>query len=144
MLRGAVLLAGLSVAAGAVIGIDLGGEFIKASLVKPRVPLDIVVNPEGRRRTEAVVGMFDGEQVSGKMALSQQSRRPLNFVSFLKMLVGKGPATKNLGWLKETHYPHEWTEVDGAGTLQVRPVEPQLPAYTRIHAVLTAQPAHIQ
>lgn len=42
----AVVLALLPLVQCAVIGIDLGGEFIKASLVKPRVPLDIVLNPE--------------------------------------------------------------------------------------------------
>ena len=61
----------LPAASGAVIGIDLGGEFLKASLVKPRVPLDIVLNPEGRRRSEAVVGFFDGEQAYGGAALNQ-------------------------------------------------------------------------
>eukprot|EP01047_Picozoa_sp_COSAG01_P060146 COSAG01_NODE_7330_length_3248_cov_14.447444_1_plen_1001_part_10 len=110
----------LGVARGAVLGIDLGGEFIKASLVKPRVPLDIVVNPEGRRRTDAVVGFFDGEQVCGKAALGQQSRRPKNIVSYLKMLIGKGPASPNRQWLADTHYPHNWTEVEGAGTLKVK------------------------
>ena len=65
------LVALLQLAEGAVIGIDLGGEFIKASLVKPRVPLDIVLNPEGRRRSEAVVGFFDGEQAYGGAALNQ-------------------------------------------------------------------------
>ena len=61
----------LQLAEGAVIGIDLGGEFIKASLVKPRVPLDIVLNPEGRRRSEAIVGFFDGEQAYGGAAANQ-------------------------------------------------------------------------
>ena len=65
------LCALLQLAEGAVIGIDLGGEFLKASLVKPRVPLDIVLNPEGRRRSEAVVGFFDGEQAYGGAALNQ-------------------------------------------------------------------------
>eukprot|EP01047_Picozoa_sp_COSAG01_P049220 COSAG01_NODE_4859_length_4677_cov_7.521407_2_plen_1059_part_01 len=115
-----LLLLGVPVAKGAVLGIDLGGEYIKASLVKPRVPLDIVVNPEGRRRTDAVVGFFDGEQVCGKAALGQQSRRPANFVSYLKMLIGKGQSSANRKWLADTHYPHNWTEVKGAGTLQVR------------------------
>ena len=150
MLRAAAALvfATSAVVESAVIGIDLGGEYIKASLVKPRVPLDIVLNPEGRRRSEAVVGFFDGEQAYGGAALnqvrlcsplrcqraamfteaptfaahpcacSQQSRRPANFVAYLKMLVGKGPESGNLQWLKDAHYPHEWTGTE-EGTLQV-------------------------
>ena len=108
----------LPLASGAVLGIDLGGEFIKASLVKPRVPLDIVLNPEGKRRSEAVVGFFDGEQAYGGAALNQQTRRPQNFAAFLKMLVGKGPESGNLQWLKDTHYPHDWTGTE-EGTLKV-------------------------
>lgn len=65
------MLALTALSSAAVIGIDFGGEYIKAALVKPRVPLDIVVNPEGRRRTEAVVGFVDGEQFFGKQALGQ-------------------------------------------------------------------------
>ena len=35
------------------------------------------------------------------------------------MLVGKGPDTANLQWLRDAHYPHEWTSTD-EGTLQVQ------------------------
>ena len=50
---------------------------------------------------------------------AQQVRRPKNFVAYLKMLVGKGADTANLQWLKDAHYPHEWTSTD-EGTLQVQ------------------------
>jgi hypothetical protein len=116
----ALLASFAGVANGAVLGIDLGGQYIKASLVKPRVPLDVVINPEGGRRSPAIVGFFDGEQVFGNLALNQQSRRPKNFVSYVKMLIGKGADTPNLKWLNDTHYPHGWTVVNGTGTLQVR------------------------
>jgi molecular chaperone DnaK (HSP70) len=39
-------------------------------------------------------------------------------VAYLKMLVGKGPESGNLQWLKDAHYPHEWTGTE-EGTLQV-------------------------
>lgn len=71
----ALAFAGVVTVEAAVIGIDLGGEFLKASLVKPRVPLDIVLNPEGKRRSEAIVGMFDGEQAYGGAALNQVRAR---------------------------------------------------------------------
>ena len=50
MMRAAVLALVLACsqqsAHAAVIGIDLGGEFFKTSLVKPGFPLEIVLNAE--------------------------------------------------------------------------------------------------
>jgi hypothetical protein len=67
MLVGAVLLAcHISTAtAGSVIGIDFGSEFLKIALVKPGVPLDIVLTPEGKRKENTMVGFYDGEQLLG-------------------------------------------------------------------------------
>jgi len=48
--------------AGSVLGIDLGSEFFKVSLVKPGMPLDIVLNIESKRKTATMVGFNDGEQ----------------------------------------------------------------------------------
>lgn len=52
-------------AAGSVIGIDFGSEFLKIALVKPGVPLDIVLTPEGKRKANTMVGYYDGEQLLG-------------------------------------------------------------------------------
>ena len=65
----------LPLASGAVLGIDLGGEFIKASLVKPRVPLDIVLNIESKRKTATMVGYKDGEQLFSGAAANTVRRR---------------------------------------------------------------------
>jgi molecular chaperone DnaK (HSP70) len=102
----------------AVIGIDLGGEYIKTSMVKPRVPLEIVMNSEGFRKTAAVVGFVDGEQIVSNGALNQQTKRPLNVVGYVKMLLGKGPESDALQWLRDAHYTNQWTEVPDVGTLQ--------------------------
>ena len=54
--------------AGSVIGIDFGSEFLKISLVKPGVPLDIVLTLEGKRKQNTMVGYYDGEQLLGLAA----------------------------------------------------------------------------
>lgn len=46
-----------------------GSEFFKISLVKPGMPLDIVLNIESKRKTATMVGYNDGEQLfSGSAA----------------------------------------------------------------------------
>lgn len=45
----------------AVIGIDLGTEFLKIGLVKPGTPIDIVLNEQSKRKTESIVA-FDGDE----------------------------------------------------------------------------------
>lgn len=43
-------------AASAVLGLDVGTEYIKAALVKPGVPLDIVLTKDSKRKESAVIG----------------------------------------------------------------------------------------
>lgn len=55
-LLGAVfLLATNAMAASAVLGVDLGTEYIKAALVKPGMPLDIVLTKDSRRKETSAV-----------------------------------------------------------------------------------------
>jgi hypoxia up-regulated 1 len=55
---------------GSVIGIDLGDEWFKVSIVKPGVPLDIVLNRESKRKTAALVQVRQEMRVFGNDALS--------------------------------------------------------------------------
>jgi hypothetical protein len=43
-----------------VLGIDYGTDWYKVGLVKPGVPLDLVLNKDSKRKTEAVVTIRDG------------------------------------------------------------------------------------
>lgn len=62
-------------AGGSVLGIDLGSEFFKISLVKPGMPLDIVLNIESKRKTATMVGYKDGEQLFSGAAANTVRRR---------------------------------------------------------------------
>lgn len=52
----------------AAMSIDLGSEFMKIGLVKPGVPMEIVLNKESRRKTPNIVAFRNGERFFGDVA----------------------------------------------------------------------------
>ena len=86
-----------SAAAGSgVIGIDVGTEYLKAALVKPGIPLEIVPTKDSKRKETAVVafkptGEHDApfpERFYGGDALGLAARYPDDVYSNLKTLLG--------------------------------------------------------
>ena len=88
-------------AASAVLGIDLGTEYIKAALVKPGIPLEIVLTKDSKRKEAAAVGFKPlksksstsgsnnfPERVYGGDALALSARFPGDIYSNLKPLLG--------------------------------------------------------
>lgn len=53
------LLPFVSLIQASVIGIDFGTDWFKVSIVKPGVPLDIVLNRESKRKTNAIITLRD-------------------------------------------------------------------------------------
>ena len=95
------LFASTASAASAVLGIDLGTEYIKAVLVKPGVPLDIVLTKDSKRKETAAVA-FKGirtrvntttdenfpERIYGGDAVALSARFPGDVYPNLKPLLG--------------------------------------------------------
>jgi hypoxia up-regulated 1 len=84
-------------AASAVLGVDLGTEYIKAALVKPGIPLEIVLTKDSRRKETAAVAfkpVKDGpsggfpERVYGSDAIALSARFPGDVYPNLKPLLG--------------------------------------------------------
>ena len=87
-------------AASSVLGIDLGTEYIKAALVKPGIPLEIVLTKDSRRKEAAAVAFkpvsskSDSEQdifperLYGADALALAARFPGDVYPNLKPLLG--------------------------------------------------------
>ncbi|KAL9111946.1 MAG: hypothetical protein Q9187_007854 [Circinaria calcarea] len=88
-------------AASAVLGIDLGTEYIKAALVKPGIPLEIILTKDSKRKEAAAVGFkplkskssssdsdLFPERVYGGDALALSARFPGDIYSNLKPLLG--------------------------------------------------------
>ncbi|KAJ3220348.1 Hypoxia up-regulated protein 1 [Dinochytrium kinnereticum] len=88
-LAGALALLLLNTPASAsVIGIDYGSEWFKVSIVKPGVPLDIVLNRESKRKTSSLITVRDGIRFFGTDAVSLNTRYPKVSFPFLKSLLG--------------------------------------------------------
>lgn len=85
-------------AVSAVLGIDLGTEFIKAALVKPGIPLEIVLTKDSRRKEAATVafkpspsGPKSGdypERLYGSDAVALAARYPGDVYPNLKAILG--------------------------------------------------------
>ncbi|KAF2624946.1 heat shock protein 70-like protein-like protein [Macroventuria anomochaeta] len=86
-------------AASAVLGVDLGTEYIKAALVKPGIPLEIVLTKDSRRKETSAIafkpsksgalpeGSFP-ERFYGADAIALQARFPGDVYPNLKHLLG--------------------------------------------------------
>jgi hypoxia up-regulated 1 len=93
------LFSSTALAASAVLGVDLGTEYIKAALVKPGIPLEIVLTKDSRRKEASAVvfkpsknpksGEFP-ERLYGSDALALAARFPGDVYPNLKTLLGLG------------------------------------------------------
>ena len=91
------LFSSTALAASAVLGVDLGTEYIKAALVKPGIPLEIVLTKDSRRKEASAVafkpaknpqsGSFP-ERAYGSDAVALAARFPGDVYSNLKVLLG--------------------------------------------------------
>lgn len=85
-------------AISAVLGVDLGTEYIKASLVKPGIPLEIVLTKDSRRKETAAVAFKPSqhalergsypERAYGSDAVALAARFPGDVYPNLKTLLG--------------------------------------------------------
>ncbi|KAF7732747.1 Hypoxia up-regulated protein 1 [Apophysomyces ossiformis] len=76
-------------AEAAVMSIDYGTEWFKVGLIKPGIPLDVALNKDSKRKTQAVVTIRDNERIYGSDAVSLAGRFPHLTYFNLKTLLGK-------------------------------------------------------
>lgn len=55
------------------MSIDFGSQWIKIALVKPGVPMEMVLNEESRRKTPNLIIIKDNERLFGDAALAYVS-----------------------------------------------------------------------
>lgn len=51
-----------------VLAIDYGTDWIKASLMKPGLPFDVLLNKDSKRKIQAAVGWKNGDRLFGSDA----------------------------------------------------------------------------
>uniref|UniRef100_A0A3Q3KZX3 Hypoxia up-regulated protein 1 n=1 Tax=Mastacembelus armatus TaxID=205130 RepID=A0A3Q3KZX3_9TELE len=90
----AVLYVSLLAVTVAVMSVDLGSEWMKMAIVKPGVPMEIVLNKESRRKTPAIVCLKENERLFGDSALGviivkNSVKNPKTVYRHLQILLGK-------------------------------------------------------
>ena len=71
-----------------VLAIDYGSEWIKASLMKPGVPFDVLLNKDSKRKIQSAVGWKQGDRLFGGDAANMATRFPNDVFTSVKLLQG--------------------------------------------------------
>ena len=62
---------------GSVLAIDYGADFIKASLMKPGQPFDVLLNRDSKRKMQSTVGWKHDDRLFGQDAANIVSTFPM-------------------------------------------------------------------
>ncbi|KIY68804.1 actin-like ATPase domain-containing protein [Cylindrobasidium torrendii FP15055 ss-10] len=74
-------------ATATVLAIDYGSDWIKASLMKPGVPFDVLLNKDSKRKIQSSVGWKKDDRLFGQDAANLASRFPADSFSSTKLLL---------------------------------------------------------
>lgn len=100
----------------AIIGIDLGSNYMKVSLVRPGKMFEIVLNEASKRKSESVVAIDEGERSYGTTAYGMYSRKPASTFLRLRDLIGRHAEHPSLLHLREHGYEYDVVaDEDGGG-----------------------------
>ena len=84
-----ILMMLMKSANAALLGIDLGNEFMKVALVKPgKIPISIAVNAMTKRKTPSLFGIVKGERLLGEDAAAIVPRYPESVFFNAREVVG--------------------------------------------------------
>ncbi|KIY48518.1 HSP70-domain-containing protein [Fistulina hepatica ATCC 64428] len=72
----------------AVLAIDYGNDWTKASLMSPGLPFDVLLDKDSKRKMQSTVGWKRSERVFGADAFNLASRFPKDSFSSVKVLQG--------------------------------------------------------
>ncbi|RHZ78735.1 hypothetical protein Glove_156g20 [Diversispora epigaea] len=84
-----ITLFALSVSEATVMAVDYGTDWFKVALVKPGIPLDIVLNRDSKRKTASVINIRGEERIYGADAINLGARFPFNTYFSLKKVIGR-------------------------------------------------------
>ncbi|XP_072302982.1 hypoxia up-regulated protein 1 [Eucyclogobius newberryi] len=101
----------------AVMSVDLGSEWMKTAIVKPGVPMEIVLNKESRRKTPAVVCLKENERLFGDNALGMTVKNPKTVYRYLQLLLGKKLGNPHVALYQKRFPEHQLQEDPQRGTV---------------------------
>ncbi|XP_031200445.1 hypoxia up-regulated protein 1 isoform X2 [Mastomys coucha] len=105
----AVLLADLLALSDtlAVMSVDLGSESMKVAIVKPGVPMEIVLNKESRRKTPVTVTLKENERFLGDSAAGMAIKNPKATLRYFQHLLGKQANNPHVALYRSRFPEHE-------------------------------------
>ncbi|KAF7307842.1 hypothetical protein MKEN_01144500 [Mycena kentingensis (nom. inval.)] len=83
---GLSILLSLDAALASVLAIDYGSDWIKASVMSPGIPFDVLLNKDSKRKIQASVGWKQSTRYFGTDAFNLASRFPTDSFSSIKLL----------------------------------------------------------
>lgn len=100
----------------AVMSVDLGSEWMKMAIVKPGVPMEIVLNKESRRKTPTAVCLKENERLFGDSALGVSVKNPKTVYRHLQSLLGKSYDNPQVALYQKRFSEHELQKDPVRGT----------------------------
>ncbi|KAI3373683.1 hypothetical protein L3Q82_021961 [Scortum barcoo] len=101
----------------AVMSVDLGSEWMKMAIVKPGVPMEIVLNKESRRKTPTAVCLKENERLFGDSALGVSVKNPKTVYRHLQSLLGKKYSNLQVALYQKRFPEHQLQEDPVRGTV---------------------------
>ncbi|XP_038564043.1 hypoxia up-regulated protein 1 isoform X1 [Micropterus salmoides] len=101
----------------AVMSVDLGSEWMKVAIVKPGVPMEIVLNKESRRKTPTAVCLKENERLLGDNALGWSVKNPKTVYRHLQSLLGKKHDNPQVALYQKRFPEHQLQEDPVRGTV---------------------------
>ncbi|XP_005378351.2 PREDICTED: hypoxia up-regulated protein 1 isoform X2 [Chinchilla lanigera] len=91
----------------AVMSVDLGSESMKVAIVKPGVPMEIVLNKESRRKTPVTVTLKENERFFGDSAAGMAIKNPKATLRYFQNLLGKQADNPHVALYRARFPEHE-------------------------------------
>ncbi|XP_008066438.1 hypoxia up-regulated protein 1 isoform X1 [Carlito syrichta] len=91
----------------AVMSVDLGSESMKVAIVKPGVPMEIVLNKESRRKTPVTVTLKENERFFGDSAAGMAIKNPKATLRYFQHLLGKQADNPHVALYRSRFPEHE-------------------------------------
>ncbi|XP_075958327.1 hypoxia up-regulated protein 1 isoform X1 [Anarhichas minor] len=101
----------------AVMSVDLGSEWMKVAIVKPGVPMEIVLNKESRRKTPTTVCLKEDERLLGDSALGVSVKNPKTVYRHLQGILGKKHDNLQVALYQKRFPEHQLLEDPVRGTV---------------------------